>query len=143
MRQVNHKALVPYSAEQMYALVEDVEAYPSFLPWCSAVDVHSNENNVVEASLELHRGGISTWFRTRNRMTPNERMELSLVDGPFTHLAGGWTFKQLGDEGSKVSLSLDFEFKSRTLDLIIGAYFEDICNRLVDAFIRRAHEVYG
>lgn len=143
MRKVNRSALVPYSAEQMYTLVEDVESYPAFLPWCSGVEVHSREGNVVEASLELHRGTISKWFRTRNAMTPNERMDLSLVGGPFRHLSGGWNFEQLGDSGSKVTLTLDFEFDSRMLDLMIGAYFEDICNRLVDAFTRRAHEVYG
>lgn len=143
MRKVNRSALVPYSAAQMYALVEDVEAYPAFLPWCSGVEVHSSKDNVVEASLELHRGTFSRWFRTRNTMTPNERMDLSLVGGPFRHLSGGWTFKQLGDEGSKVTLVLDFEFDSRMLDTIIGAYFEDICNRLVDAFTRRANETYG
>ncbi len=76
-------------------------------------------------------------------MTPNQRMDLSLVGGPFRHLSGGWIFEQLGDSGSKVSLALDFEFDSRMLDLMIGAYFEDICNRLVDAFTRRAQEVYG
>ena len=76
-------------------------------------------------------------------MTPNERMDLSLVGGPFRHLSGGWTFKQLGDEGSKVTLVLDFEFDSRMLETLIGAYFEDICNRLVDAFTRRAKETYG
>ena len=143
MHKINRSALVPYSAEQMYALVEDVEAYPSFLPWCSGVEVHSRENNVVEASLELHRGKLSKWFRTRNTMTPNRRMELALVGGTFRHLSGGWTFKQLGDSGSKVSLVLDFEFDSRMLELMIGRYFEDICNHLVDAFTRRANEVYG
>ncbi len=127
----------------MFALVADVEAYPSFLPWCSDVEVHFREGNVVEATLELHRGRISRRFRTRNTMTPDVRMDLALVGGPFRHLAGGWKFLQLGEHGSKVSLSLDFEFDSRTLDVMIGAYFEDICNKLVDAFTQRAAVVYG
>ena len=76
-------------------------------------------------------------------MTPDERMDLSLVGGPFTHLEGGWVFEQLGEQGSKVSLALDFEFESRTLDVIIGRYFEDICNQLVDAFTQRAADVLG
>lgn len=143
MRKVNRSALVPYSAEEMFALVADVEAYPSFLPWCNDVEVHHRKDNTVEATLELHRGGLSKHFRTRNTMTPPERMDLALIGGPFRHLAGGWRFTQLGEQGSKVSLVLDFEFDSRMLDMMIGAYFEDICNRLVDAFTTRAREVYG
>lgn len=143
MRKVNRSALVPYSAEEMFALVADVEAYPSFLPWCSDVEVHGWHDNTVEATLELHRGNISKRFRTRNTMTPPEQMDLDLVGGPFRHLSGGWRFEQLGEQGSKVSLVLDFEFDSRMLDLMIGAYFEDICNRLVDAFTSRARQVYG
>ena len=143
IRKVDRSALVPYSAKDMFALVADVEAYPSFLPWCSDVDVHSRDGDTVEATLELRRGNLSKRFRTRNVMTPPERMDLALVDGPFRHLSGGWRFTSLGAQGSKVSLVLEFEFDSRLLDLLIGAYFEDICNKLVDAFTRRAREVYG
>ena len=143
MRRVDRSALVPYSAQEMFLLVADVEAYPSFLPWCSDVEVHSRVGDVVEATLELHRAGISHRFRTRNSMTPYEKMDLSLIGGPFRHLAGGWGFQQLGELGSKVSLDLDFEFDSRALDLLIGAYFEEICNKLVDAFTQRAAVVYA
>jgi len=143
MRKVNRSALVPYSAEDMFALVADVESYPRFLPWCRDVEVHSREGDTVEVTLELHRGKLSRRFRTRNTMTPSERMNLDLVGGPFRHLSGGWRFQQLGEAGSKVSLHLDFEFDSRMLDMMIGAYFEDICNKLVDAFTKRASEVYG
>jgi ribosome-associated toxin RatA of RatAB toxin-antitoxin module len=143
MRRVDRSALVPYSARDMFLLVADVEAYPSFLPWCGGVEVHSREGDVVEASLELHVGKISRRFRTRNTMTPYERMDLALMGGPFRHLAGGWGFTQLGDLGSKVSLDIGFEFDSRTLDLMIGRYFEDICNKLVDAFTQRAVVIYG
>jgi ribosome-associated toxin RatA of RatAB toxin-antitoxin module len=142
MRKVSRSALVPYSAVDMYALVEDVDSYPSFLPWCNDVEVHFREGNVVEATLELHRGKISKRFRTRNTMHPTDSMELSLVRGPFRHLSGGWRFQALGDAGSKVSLDLDFEFDSRVLDMVIGAYFEDMCNHLVDAFTQRAKAVY-
>ena len=143
MRSVNRSALVPYTASDMFALVADVESYPDFLPWCSDVEVHYREGNVVEATLELHKGKISRRFRTRNTMTPDERMDLALVGGPFRHLAGAWSFKQLGEHGSKVSLEMDFEFDSRTLDVMIGRYFEDICNQLVDAFTQRADQVLG
>jgi len=143
MRKVSRSALVPYSAEKMYALVEDVDSYPQFLPWCNDVEVHFRKDNVVEATLELHRGKLSKRFRTRNTMHPTESMKLSLVGGPFRHLAGGWDFRRLGDAGSKVSLELEFEFETRALDLIVGAFFEDACNSLVDAFTQRAATVYG
>jgi ribosome-associated toxin RatA of RatAB toxin-antitoxin module len=143
MRKVNRSALVPYTADDIYALVEDVDSYPQFLPWCNDVEVHFREGNVVEATLELHRGKLSKRFRTRNTMYPNDSMVLSLVGGPFKHLAGSWEFKALGDSGSKVSLQLEFEFESRSLDLIVGAFFEDACNSLVDAFTQRAAVVYG
>lgn len=143
MRKVSRSALVPYSAEDMYALVEDVDSYPTFLPWCNDVEVHYREGNVVEATLELHRGKLSKRFRTRNTMHPYDSMELALVGGPFRHLSGGWRFTPLGEAGSKVSLDLEFEFDSRMLDMMIGAFFEDICNSLVDAFTQRAREVYG
>jgi len=143
MRKVSRSALVPYSAEDMYALVEDVDTYPEFLPWCSDVEVHFREDNVVEATLELHRGGFSKRFRTRNTMHPRTSMDLDLVGGPFRHLSGGWTFTPLGESGSKVALELEFEFDSFALDLAIGAFFEDTCNSLVDAFTQRAADVYG
>ena len=143
MRKVSRSALVPYSARDIYTLVEDVDSYPLFLPWCNDVEVHSRDGNVVEASLELHRGKLSKRFRTRNTMHPYDSMALSLVGGPFNHLAGGWEFKALGDAGSKVSLRLEFEFESRALDLLVGAFFEDACNSLVDAFTQRAAAVYG
>jgi ribosome-associated toxin RatA of RatAB toxin-antitoxin module len=143
VRKVHRTALVPHSASDMYALVADVESYPEFLPWCSDVDVHLREGYVVEATLELHRGGLKKRFRTRNAMQPETSMDLSLVGGPFRHLAGGWTFTPLGPEGSKVALDLEFEFDSRALDLVVGAFFEDACNSLVDAFTQRAARVYG
>jgi len=143
MRRVSRSALVPYSAQQMFALVEDVEAYPSFLPWCNDVEVHSRDGDVVEATLELHKRSLSKRFRTRNTLHRCEAMDLTLISGPFRRLSGGWRFQQLGEEGSKVALELEFEFDSRMLDMVIGAYFEDICNKLVDAFTRRATVIYG
>ncbi len=134
---------MPYTASDMYALVADVESYPEFLPWCSDVEVHLREGDTVEATLELHRGGLKKRFRTRNAMEPDTAMELSLVGGPFRHLAGGWRFMPLGEDGSKVALDLEFEFDSRALDLVVGAFFEDACNSLVDAFTQRATQVYG
>ena len=143
MRKVLRSALVPYSAAQMYALVKDVEAYPSFLPWCNDAEVHIREESFIEASLELHRGRISKKFRTRNVLKENESLGIALVGGPFRHMSGGWTFQQLSDAGSKVELYLQFEFESRATDIIFGRFFENTCNSLVDSFTQRAAKIYA
>lgn len=127
----------------MYALVADVESYPQFLPWCSGVEVHSRSDDIVEASLELQRAGLKKRFRTRNVLTPERSISLQLVGGPFRHLSGGWQFTPLGDVGSKVALELEFEFDNKALDLMMGAFFEDTCNSLVEAFTERAAAVHG
>jgi len=142
MRKVSRSALVPYTAAQMYALVKDVEAYPSFLPWCNDAQVHVRQPDFIEASLELHRRGISKRFRTRNALQENVSLGIELLGGPFRHLSGGWQFQQLGDAGSKVSLELEFEFESRATDLIFGRFFESTCNSLVDSFTNRAAHMY-
>lgn len=143
MRRINRSAIVPYSAEQMFALVEDIESYPSFLPWCHDARIERRDGHNVEATLEIRRAGIGKSFRTRNVLRPPESITLELVEGPFRTLGGAWTFGPLGAEGSKVSLELSFEFESRLTDLLLGSVFEEICNSLVDAFTRRAHEMYG
>lgn len=143
MRKVIRSALVPYSAAQMYELVKDVEQYPSFLPWCNDAEVHIRGDDFIEASLELHRGHISKRFRTRNVFRENESLGIALVGGPFRHMSGGWTFRQLGDTGSKVELELEFEFKNKATDVIFGRFFENTCNALVDSFTRQAAKIYA
>ncbi len=143
MRHIVRTALVPYSAEQMFILVDDVEAYPRFLPWCSAAVEHLRDGDIVEATLELRRHGMRRRFRTRNLLVPHETIEMSLVDGPFRRLEGSWKFKQLADLGSKVSLEMHFEFSSQVVAKAFGPVFEETCNSLVAAFTSRAGEVYG
>ena len=143
MRKVSRSALVPYSAAQMYALVKDVESYPTFLPWCNDAEVHIRGEDFIEASLELHRGKISKRFRTRNLLKENEALGIELVGGPFRVMSGGWAFQQLGDSGSKVALDLEFEFESRATDVIFGRFFEHTCNVLIDSFTRRAAQIYA
>jgi len=143
MRNVKRSALVPFSADEMFVLVDDVEAYPDFLPWCNSVEVHFRDTDIVEATLEMHRGSISKHFRTRNTSVRGESMDIRLVAGPFRALAGGWTFTQLGDAGCKVALQLEFEFASRAVDMVLGSFFEVTCNSLVEAFVRRANAIYG
>jgi len=127
----------------MFVLVDDVEAYPEFLPWCNHAEIHNRTEDSVEATLELHKGSVSNKFTTRNTRKEFEEIGLALVGGPFRHLAGGWRFKELGDDGCKVLLELDFEFESRLVDMMFGSFFEDICNSLVDAFTKRAETVFG
>jgi ribosome-associated toxin RatA of RatAB toxin-antitoxin module len=143
VRKVSRSALVPFSADQMYALVEDFLAYPDFLPWCTGATLHFRDDETIEASLELRRGGIKKTFTTRNTLQPGVAMGIALVGGPFRHLEGGWQFEQLGEDGSKVSLELDFEFENRVTDTLFGRYFESTCNSLIDSFTKRAHEIYG
>ena len=126
----------------MFALVDDIEAYPSFLPWCGNTVVHKREGDIVEATLDLQRGGISKSFTTRNTLQQDQSIGLALLGGPFKKLSGGWSFQALGDAGSKVSLDLEFEFENPVTDVVFGSFFEEICNSLVDSFTRRAADVY-
>ena len=143
MRNVSRSALVPYSAAQMYGLVEDVVAYPEFLPWCIGATLHFKDEEFIEASLEMQRGAVKKSFTTRNTLQPGLAMGIALVGGPFRHLAGAWQFEQLGEDGSKVSLQMEFEFENRVTDALFGRYFEDTCNSLIDSFTKRAHKIYG
>ena len=143
MRYVNRNALVPYRSREMFMLVDDVDAYPDFLPWCKTAEVHERTDEAVKATLELQKGAVSNKFTTLNKRSEFDAIGISLVGGPFRHLNGGWTFKELGNDGCKVILKLDFEFESRLVDMMFGAFFEDTCNSLVDAFTRRAVQTFG
>ena len=143
MTTVSRTALLPYSAAEVYSLVNDIGSYPQFLPWCKSATVLSRSDDEVRAALELSRGGINKSFTTCNRLQPNKTIEMRLVEGPFHHLDGFWRFDGLGERASKVSLDLDFEFSSRLLGLTVGPVFNQIASTLVDSFCRRAVEVYG
>jgi ribosome-associated toxin RatA of RatAB toxin-antitoxin module len=143
MRSVSRSALVPYTAGQMYALVADVESYPDFLPWCSGAEVLERGENHVVGRVEMRRAGLRKSFTTRNVLREGESIGMELVGGPFRHLEGEWRFEALGDAGSKVTLSLDFEFDSRALDALLGVFFEETLNSLVGAFTDRADSIYG
>jgi len=127
----------------MFRLVDDVATYAEFLPWCSRSEVLKRTDEIVEATLELNKGSVTKTFTTRNSRHPDEAIKIELLGGPFRHLDGGWQFQALGDEGCKVTLTLDFEFENRMVDMMFGAFFEETCNSLVDAFITRARDVYG
>ena len=134
---------MPYTPAQMYALVDDIERYPQFVPWVgSARELERNQDFVV-GRLEMHRGGLRERFTTRNTLTPPREIGLALVEGPFRTLEGRWSFDAIGDRGTRVGLWIRFEFSNAMLSLLLSRSFEKNCGELVDAFVARARAVYG
>ena len=127
----------------MFRLVADVERYPRFLPWCRSATVHARTPTVVTASLEVARGPFRKSFTTRNRMVEAERIDIELVDGPFSHLDGRWSFDELAAQGCKVGFEMRFEISNRVLARVLAPLFEEIAGTMVDGFCQRAHQVYG
>ncbi|HUW99331.1 MAG TPA: type II toxin-antitoxin system RatA family toxin [Acidiferrobacter sp.] len=142
MTTISKSALVPYSAEEMYALVADIESYPNFLPWCAGARVLKRDDIGLVAEIDMAFGGIRKTFTTRNTLNPTS-MDMRLVRGPFSQLEGSWRFQQVAELGSRISLDLEFDFESRLLALAVGPVFGTIANSLVDSFKKRAREVYG
>lgn len=143
MAQVNRSALVMFSAEQMYDLVNDVAAYPQFLPGCVGSEVITLQDNVMTASVEVAKAGIRKTFTTTNTLFSNERIDMALLDGPFKSLQGGWQFVALDEKACKIVLALDFEFSSKLVELAFGKVFKELVNNMVKAFTERAKVVYG
>jgi len=139
---VSKSALVPFSAAQMYKLVDDFESYPQFLPWCRSSRVISRLENEICGELEVSRAGIRQTFSTRNKLVENERVDIELIEGPFRKLQGGWKFTALREDACKIELVLDFEFSGRLINSAFGKVFSQIANTMVDAFCKRAEEVY-
>jgi ribosome-associated toxin RatA of RatAB toxin-antitoxin module len=143
MALVEKSVLIEYSAAQMYALVEDVAAYPQFLPWCGGAEILKREGDVTRAAITIDFRGIKQRFSTENRAHPPQVIEMSLVDGPFRQLDGSWRFKALGDNACKIELRLHYEFSSRILEKIVGPVFHFIASTFVDAFVKRAQQIYA
>ena len=136
-------ALVPYSTAQMFSLVNNITDYPKFLPWCTEATLHEHTASQVIASIKMGKAGLEHSFTTTNVIKENESIEMCLLKGPFSQLQGHWTFQQLGTEGSKISLNLEFDISNRLLRLSLGTAFSKIMNTLVEAFVTRAHALYG
>lgn len=148
MREVKRNALVPYSPAQMFALVEDFERYPEFLPWATGATLVSRSDQELIGRLEMERLGVREQFTTRNQLQPPHEMRMQLVDGPFKALDGRWQFTAIRDadgvpRGTRVDLSIRFEFKNAMLELLMGKAFEASCGSLVEAFTKRARALYG
>jgi ribosome-associated toxin RatA of RatAB toxin-antitoxin module len=143
MAVVHKSVFLGYSAKQMFDLVDRVEDYPKFLPWCGGVEVRERGENSVVASVGINFHGVKQSFTTANTNTPPSVIKMNLVDGPFKTLNGTWTFKALRDDACKVELDLQYEFSSRLLEQVIGPVFGMIANSMVDSFCKRAETVYG
>lgn len=144
MASIKKSALVSYSAEKMFSLVDDINAYEEFLPWCSASKEINRQPGQVKASVELSKGSVKKTFTTLNTLNEHDVIEMQLVDGPFSELHGFWYFTPLQNgKACKIELDLNFEFSNRLIGLAIGPIFTTIANNLVDAFVDRARSLYG
>jgi ribosome-associated toxin RatA of RatAB toxin-antitoxin module len=143
MTTVQKSALVKFSANQMFDLVDDIESYPEFLPWCSGSKILKREEGIVEAELLISKAGFNKSFATRNRSDGHGKLFMSLLDGPFSSLEGVWDFMPLREDASKISLDLEFEMHGKLASLAFGAVFNQICNTMVGSFTERAKVIYG
>ena len=143
MNSLKRNAIVPYSARQMFELVNNIEDYPRFLPWCHSAVVTSRTEKEVIATLEIVWKGVRKKFSTKNILNPYSGMDIVLVEGPLQHMEGIWTFQPLNEKACKVLLDLEFEFTGSFIDRLFQPVFQHIANTLVDAFCKRAVELYG
>jgi ribosome-associated toxin RatA of RatAB toxin-antitoxin module len=140
---VKKSALVLYSAAEMYGLVNDIESYPGFLPWCRSASTADRTDDQLRATIEMAKGGIHKTFTTTNRMQKHRVIDIRLLEGPFRRLEGHWRFDPLRADACKVSLDMEFEFSNQLLRMAIEPVFKQIANSLVDAFCKRAVDLYG
>ena len=140
---VQKSALVPHSAAEMFALVDDIERYPEFLPWCGGTRVLSRDALTTVATIDINYLGIRQSFTTANLKQGSESMQITLREGPFKELEGAWHFAPLGSDGCKVSLRLDYAFANAVLDAAVGPVFGMIANTMIERFVERAVALYG
>lgn len=142
MAVIHRTQVVPYSAAEMFHLVDDVEKYPQFLPWCKSAEVHNRTVDECHATLVLEHSGLQKSFSTCNRLQTGKMIEIRLVDGPFRQLEGFWRFDELEVKLCRITLDLEFEFSNRLLEMAFGTVFQQIVTKLVDSFCKRAEDVY-
>ena len=148
MKHVRRSVLLWYSPREMFSLVTGVPAYPQFLPWCESAEVLHSDADSVTARLGMAYMGVRHAFTTRNQHVADQSVLVSLVDGPFSHLDGSWLFHPLGRPGTeeqacKIEFDLRYAFASPALERVVSPVFDRVANSLVDAFVRRAEDVYG
>jgi ribosome-associated toxin RatA of RatAB toxin-antitoxin module len=140
---INRSALMPYPAQTMYEVVNNVAGYPEFLPWCADAKILCQNETSMDASLLISNAGVNHWFSTRNLLVKNKKIKMKLLDGPFKRLEGSWEFVEFDEQASKIILQLEFEFSLGLGKTLIAPIFSQIANTLVDSFCARAHEVNG
>ena len=143
MARVEKSVLVAHSPERMFELVDRVEDYPAFLPWCGGTELKWRDEASTVATIHIAYMGIRQSFTTENTKIHPREMRIKLQDGPFAELEGDWSFLPLGDDACKIEFRLQYVFSSRVLETILASVFSHITNTFVDAFVRRADEVYA
>ena len=143
MARVEKSVLVAHSAERMFNLVDRVELYPEFLPWCGGAKVVTLQGSTVHATVQIDYHHLKQHFTTQNVRTPPHEIQMTLQDGPFRQLDGSWRFIPLTDAACKIEFRLHYEFSSKMLEKLVGPVFHFISNSFVDAFIHRADKVYA
>ena len=142
MPSVNQRALVPYSAKQMYDLVNDYENYPHFLPGCIATKTLQKVDNEIIGQLTISKAGICQVFATRNQLIPHQEIKMQLVSGPFKQLQGKWTFREIDEQCCEIALQLEFEFSNPIIAFAFGQIFSQLTIKMIEAFKQRARDVY-
>lgn len=142
MAEVKKLVLIEKTPQQMFDLVDDVESYPKFLPWCGGSEVSERTAHITRATLHINYHGIKAHFSTANDKEPPSLMRLHLTEGPFRHLEGEWRFTPLGETACKIEFRLVYEFSNHLFEKVLGAVFNHIATTFVDAFVKRAALVY-
>ncbi len=142
MEKIERSALVAFSAEQMYRLVDDIEKYPEFVPYCKAAKTINRGDNMVSAELMVSKSGIAKSFSTKNTLLPFEEIQMQLLNGPFKYLNGYWRFKPLADSACKIELHLEYEFSNIIASMAFAKIFNQLTQSMVSAFTQRASEIY-
>jgi len=143
MHHISKSALVPFSPQQMYELVNNINDYPQFLNWCEGASILNESDDQITASVQINKGGLKKTFTTVNTLKPFQLIEMQLLEGPFEKLSGEWRFEPLGENAAKVFLDLEFTFKSKLLDMSLSPIFTKIANSQLDAFVARAKKIYS
>jgi len=143
MTEISKTTVVPYTSDEMYVLVNDIESYPIFLPWCTEAKILSQQDDNLTAKLSLALGKIKQSFTTENTMQDGSRIDMKLIEGPFKHLSGYWRFILEDDHSCHIHLHMNYEFKSKIIKHTLGKAFYIVIDTLVDSFVQRAQQIYG
>lgn len=143
MLKISRTVITKHRADQMYDLVNDIPAYPQYLPWCYAAKILSHNHSHSIARVDISYLKIKLHFTTKNTVIPNSRIDVDLVDGPFKHLKGHWVFEQLSDSACKIKFNLDYKFSNIFIEKFMGSIFEMLIKSIIDSFVKQADQIYN